>query len=185
MPKLKGPGPGRIPDLDKLVDKSPAQIIRTLERFGLEPDVREMTRVANRVFDQQLAAVLGEKGIPDRDTWNAIDAQIERALTSSLRTQTKRAIHQYRKEQLRGVAKKFVWIAVGKGSCSSCETRHGQSRTMREWELAGEPGSAVLLCKQECRCSLQPDLLADEESDLIEEAVNIAIEDLRKVSTVK
>lgn len=178
-------GKGRLPSLENLKDKSPKQIVKTLERFGLEPDIRELTRTANRVFDQQLAGVLRSKGIPDRTTWNAIDSQVERALVGALRQQTKQAIHSYRKEQLRGVAKRFVWIAVGKGSCESCEKRHGQSRTMREWELAGEPGSAVLLCKQECRCSLQPDLLADEESDLIGEVVDVAIEDLRTVSTIR
>jgi hypothetical protein len=160
--KLKGPGPGRMPSLDNLVDKSPKQLVHTLERFGLEPDVRAFEKRARRVYETQLEAAIEERGIPDRETWRAIDAQLEREMVATLRTQTKQAIHEYRKQQLRGVAKHFVWISVGDGSCVSCEGRHGKRKTMREWESAGEPGSSVLVCRKECRCSLQPDFVEDD-----------------------
>ncbi len=162
MPELNRPGRGRLPSLENLKDKSPEKLVATLERFGLEPDVRAIERRARQVYESRLQAAIEEKGEPDRDTWKAIDADNERALVQTLRTQTKQAIHQYRKERLRGVAKFFVWIAVGDGSCSSCEGRHGKRKTMRQWEQYGEPGSAVLVCRKECRCELLPDFIEDE-----------------------
>lgn len=162
-PKLKGPGPGRLPDLSRLVDKSPEQLVSTLERFGLEPNVREIEKRARRAYETQLQAAIEELGEPDKHTWAAIDSQIERELIGVLRQQTKQAIHSYRKMRLEDVAQYFVWIAVGDGSCPSCEERHGRRKTMRQWEQVGEPGSAVLICRKECRCSLQPDFVADPD----------------------
>lgn len=156
---LKPPGPGRVPRLDRMVDKSPAQMVRTLERFGLEPDVREFERRARRAYEARLEAAIEEKGEPDADTWRAIDDDLQRSMVQTLRQQTKDAIREYRKDQLSGIATRFVWIAVmDDGSCASCEKRHGKSRTMAEWDALGAPGSAVLICRRECRCSLQPDL---------------------------
>jgi hypothetical protein len=162
--KLKGPGPGRLPDLKNLGKKTPDQLVATLERFGLEPDVKAFEKRANRVYRDRLEAVIEEKGAPDKHTWAAIDADLERATVQTLRVQTKQAIHEYRKRRLLGVAKYFVWIAVnsGKESCPSCDNRHGQRNTMPAWEILGMPGSSILVCRSECRCSLQPDFVSDE-----------------------
>jgi hypothetical protein len=159
---LNRPGSGRLPSLENLGDKSPSQLVRTLARFGLEPDMREFKRRARRVYEEQLEKAIEEKGEPDASTWAAIDGQLERAMTQTLRRQTKAAITQYRIGRLDGVAKHFVWIAVGRGSCPSCEDRHGKRKSMREWERYGLPGSGVLACQSECRCSLQPELISDE-----------------------
>ena len=176
---LKGPGPGRLPELKGLKDKAPAEILRTLERLHLEPDMAEIGRRARRVFEQQIGPIMQMGAVPDRAAWEAIDKQVERALTDVLRQQTKQAIHNYRADQLKDVAEKFVWIAVGDGSCPSCEERHGKSRTLREWDREGGPGSPVLICKSECRCSLQPDFMDEDTADIVERAVDAGLAGLR------
>ena len=183
--KLRGPGRGRLPSLKNLKDKTPEQLIATLKRFKLDPDVREFERRAKRVYEQQLLGAIEDRGFPDADTWAAIDAQLDRASVSVLRQQTKRAVQEYRVDQLKTAARYFVWIAVGRGSCPSCEKRHGKSKTMRQWEAAGLPGASVLICQQECRCSLQPDFLGKDDGDIIAEVVDEALEGLRQVAAFR
>jgi len=130
--------------------------LETLREVGLAPDLKAINRLANSVYGAQLEAVIEGKGFADDDTWAAIDQQVERAVTRELRQQTKQALHSYKKEQLRKIADRFIWVAILTGSCESCEKRHGKVRTMREWEVTGEPGSAVLKCQRECRCTLLP-----------------------------
>lgn len=180
--RLKGPGRGKLPDLSGIKDKSPEALERTLSRFGLEPDLKEFERRAVNVYRQQLEAAIEEKGFPDKDTWTAIDKQLERAAVQTLRQQVKTTVQSYRHERLKTVSKWFIWIAVGHGSCPSCIRRHGKRKTMRQWEAAGIPGSAVLICQRECRCSLQPDLIGEEELDVISEVVDEALEGLNTVT---
>jgi len=183
--RLRGPGRGRLPDFKSLTRKTPEQLVATLKRFGLEPDIKEFERRARRAYEQQLEAAIEDRGFPDADTWAAIDSQLDRAAVSVLRQQTKRAVHEYRIERLRDVADRFVWIAVGTGSCPSCESRHGKSKTMRQWEAAGLPGSSVLICQKECRCSLQPDFIGEEDADVIAEVVDEALAGLRQVAALR
>lgn len=42
-------------------------------------------------------------------------------------------------------------------SCPDCLERHGQSKTMREWEKLGLPRSGKTRCKKECKCGIVPD----------------------------
>jgi hypothetical protein len=159
---LKGPGPGRVPDLTRVKDKSPAQLERTLERFGLEPDIREIERRARRVYEDGLERVIESGALPDRETWRALDAAVERSITDVMSTQVKSAIRDYRIGRIAGTAKHFVWItAEDKGVCASCRPRHGKRKTMREWRDSGMPGSAVLRCGARCRCQLLPDTVED------------------------
>jgi hypothetical protein len=183
--RLKGPGRGRLPSLENLKDKEVEELLRTLERFGLEPDVGEFNRRARQVYEQQLRGAIEGAGYPDKHTWAAIDAQLDRAAVSILRQQTKRAVQEYRTERLSTVAERFVWIAVGRGSCPSCIDRHGKSKTMKQWRAAGMPGSPVLICQKECRCSLQPDFVGEEDSDLIAEVVDEALAGLRQVAAFR
>lgn len=186
MPRVTGrltsPGRGKLPSLEKMKAMTPEQLIATLDRFGLAPDVKAFERAARQVYEQQLEAAIEGKGFPDAETWKAIDAQLERTAKGVLRRQTKQTVHRYRKQRLATVARYFVWIAVGRGSCPSCLGRHGKRKTMRQWEALGEPGSAVLICQQECRCSLVPDVVGQAEpDDGVDEAVDAAISELEQV----
>ena len=177
--RLKNPGRGRLPEFKNLKKKTPEELLRTLDRFGLKPNVKEFERRAKRVYEQQLEQAIEGKGFPDKETWKSIDEQLNRAATNTLREQTHEAIRQYRKHRMRGLAKFFVWIAVmDKGTCVSCDKRHGKRKTIKQWEAYGEPGSAVLVCQNRCRCVLQPDIVesgpipedvADAVSDVVEE----------------
>lgn len=153
-------GRGRLPSLATLQSLSPEKLVELLGRFGLAPDIREINRRGQRAY-ARLDDVLAEGLEPDDATWAAIDSAIEREATAVLRQQAKRAVRNYRLDQLSGAARDFVWIAVLKGSCPSCEDRHGRSRTLAEWRREGLPGSTALLCARECRCTLQPDVVAE------------------------
>lgn len=160
--KLKGPGPGRLPDLDKLRDKTPDELVRTLDRFGVAPDLKAIDKAGQRIYESRLEAVIEDKATPDAKTWEVLDAEVESAVTRTLRQQTKEAIRDHRLSRIKDSAQYFVWVATGTGSCDSCEGRHGDRRTMAQWETKGLPGSKVLVCKSECRCSLVPDLVDED-----------------------
>jgi hypothetical protein len=161
LPKLKGPGSGRLPDMDKLKDKTPEQLVSTLERFGLEPDVKAISRAATRAYEARLERVIEAKAVPDPSTWEVLDGELERAINTVLRNQTKTAIRQHRLARIADVAEFYIYVAVGDGSCPSCEQRHGDRGTMDQWEEWGMPGSEVLICARACRCQLVPDLIPD------------------------
>ena len=77
--KLKSPGRGRLPEFKNLRKKTPEELIKTLDRFGLKPNVKEFSRRARRVYESQLEKLIDSKGRPDRETWRAINEQIEKA----------------------------------------------------------------------------------------------------------
>lgn len=65
--------------------------------------------------------------------------------------------------QVRQIAKtpnpeteKFMWNAVGVGTCKDCISRHGRILTLSEWRKFGLPGSGATVCKFFCRCTLLP-----------------------------
>jgi hypothetical protein len=157
--------------LSKLKNADLKTYIGVLKEVGLAPDLKAMNKIANQVYATQLEAVIEGKGFADDDTWASIDAQVERAVVKELRQQTKAALHSHKKEQLKKIATSFIWVAVLSGSCESCEKRHGKKKTMKQWEAYGEPGSAVLKCQKECRCTLLPvDLIVAKESIKVEPA---------------
>lgn len=150
-------GSGALPKLENLVDKGADELIRTLGRFGINPDVKAIEARAHRAFGK-LERIIAEGVEPDAATWEAIDKAHVREMEQSLRRMTKQAIRLYRIDRLAETAEKFMWVAVegGEHSCPSCEPRHGQVKTMKQWNKAGLPGSAALICNEECRCHLIP-----------------------------
>lgn len=152
----KGPGRGRLPSLENLVNKSPDDLIRTLDRFGLAPDLTDMNARADKAFDR-LSRVMMERGNPDAAAWEAIDRDIEKEMAQWLRQQVKTAINGY-KLSGKGPNQLMTWVGVGDmNMCESCESRHGQTRKLSVWRRLGLPGSAVLVCRKECRCGLHPE----------------------------
>lgn len=158
-------GSGALPSLENLNNKSPEELVRTLNRFGLEPDLAYLQKKATKAFDI-LEEVLREGGEPDAETWARIDAQIENEMTGFLRQQTKAAIRNYRRGKLaKSGAKRFTWIALcDDATCKSCLKRHGKTKTMAQWQAQGLPGSSLLVCGKECRCDLHPDDVLRETS---------------------
>lgn len=149
----------KLPDLEKLRGMTPEKLVATLKKLNLAPDVAELRRAADRVFDR-VSPTLAKGQWPDDATWKAIERSSERELESELRRQTKQAIQRYRFDRLSEV-EKFIWIAVCSDSCQSCLSEHGGVRGRKEWRSRGGPGSTRLLCGRECRCTLQPYLDED------------------------
>ncbi len=150
-------GSGALPKLENLVNKSGDELIRTLGRFGINPDVNAIEARAQRAFGK-LERIIAEGIEPDAATWASIEKAHVREMEQSLRRMTKQAIRLYRQDKLAATSNKFMWVAVegGEHSCPSCEPRHGKVKTMAQWQRAGVPGSAALICSEECRCHLIP-----------------------------
>lgn len=156
---MAGPGRGRLPKLHNLVTKGHVDLLRTLGRFNLQPDMNEVERAANRAFDR--VDKLLEKGhVPDAATLDYVRGRVTKEITGLLRKQVKTAIRNYKFGKMEEMGfTKFAWIAVVLGSCPSCLQRHGKVKTMPQWEAYGLPGSAVLLCEADCRCHLVPSVV--------------------------
>jgi len=48
----------------------------------------------------------------------------------------------------------FRWVAVLVNTCPDCIDRHGQTKTMEQWEADGLPRAGFTVCKENCRCVL-------------------------------
>lgn len=168
LPKKFRPlrGRGALPALKNLMNKSPEDLVRTLGRFGLEPDMDALAKRANRAFER-MDKILDAGLLPDPETWDMVDKSVEREMTGYLRQQVKAAIRNYRTHRASLASDKFMWLTVGdEAVCSSCEPRHGEVKTMKQWQQAGVPGSANLKCGDECRCSLQPEIEEDSDGEV-------------------
>lgn len=51
---------------------------------------------------------------------------------------------------------KFRWVAVLVNTCPDCLDRHGEVKTMDDWELEGLPRTGYTVCKENCKCVLLP-----------------------------
>lgn len=157
-PRIARPlrGSGRLPEMENLVNKTPEELVSTLNRFGIEPDLKAIDRRARRAF-QRLENIIDEGVEPDQATWDSIAAQHEREMVGTLRQMTKRAIQLYQQDRLSEHGGDLMWVTRGdENVCPSCEPRHGQIHTYEEWQRRGLPGSAALICSAECRCQLVP-----------------------------
>lgn len=153
MAKLSGPG--RLPLPKNLIDKTPEELVRTLARFGIKPDIEQIAQNAERAYSR-LAKAVNQGVEPDEAMWKSLEEQHEREMTQALRQLTKQAIRDYRVEQLSD-ADKLMWLTVGGSNvCPSCEKRHGKIKTLKQWIALGMPGSGALICQDECRCHLIP-----------------------------
>lgn len=150
-------GRGALPKQENLVRKTPEDLVRTLRRFGIEPDVEG---IRNRVAPSAFARVheAWRQGVePDAATLSDVEAAIDRRTTEALRQMTKAAIRNYRDARAAEESRYATWLTVGDTNvCPSCEPRHGQTNTWKAWDRLGRPGSAALVCSRECRCELVP-----------------------------
>lgn len=150
----KGPGRGRLPALKNLLKKTPEQLLKTLDRFNIDPDMSGLVARSKKQWTN-IERMLLEGTVPDAATWEKIHKQTEREMTNNLRKMVKSSIREYRLGQL-GESGKFMWLTSGKNVCPSCEPRHGKVKTMRQWKALGLPGSQGLVCSDECKCQLLP-----------------------------
>lgn len=153
-------GRGALPSEKSLIRKTPEELIRTLKRFNLEPDLAAIQKSADRAFEA-LDSILAKGQEPDAATWKAIEKRVENEVKGALVDMTKAAIRNYRLELARQQGGALTWVAVGdEGTCISCDGRHGQVKTYPNWVRSGLPGDAVLLCcsgpRKGCRCRLLP-----------------------------
>lgn len=165
--KRKPPlGPRRLPTREELLDLDTVELERVLKRFGVEVDNAALNAIADNVYSQIDIAI--EQGVADLDpaTWQALDAKLDRAFNDAIRRQLKSVMRQHREASLRSWPGEFIWIATMTNTCDSCEARHGVVRTMRGWKRSGMPGSAVLVCRDNCNCELLP--IAEEQDIEVE-----------------
>lgn len=157
-PKVPRPltGSGRLPELHNLVNKTPDELVNTLRRFGIEPDIKAIDRRAHSAF-RKLEQVIDEGIEPDDAVWESIAKMHEREMAGTLRQMSKGAIRLYQQNRIGREANLFMWITRGdENVCPSCEPRHGELKTMAQWKARGLPGSGALICSVECRCQLAP-----------------------------
>ena len=149
-------GSGRLPNPENLVDRTPEELVRTLNRFGIDPDLEGIEARGRRAMGK-FDRLLEEGVMPDDALLEKLEQQNEREFTQNLRQMAKSAIRLYRNKRLEAAGASFMWVTSGRDNvCPSCEPRHGQVRTMPQWRRVGLPGSASLLCGAECNCQLVP-----------------------------
>ena len=51
-------------------------------------------------------------------------------------------------------ADKYRWVAVLVNTCPDCILRHGDVKTMEEWEAEGLPRAGLTICGEHCKCKL-------------------------------
>lgn len=164
MAKLKAPpkaarplqGSGRLPSPENLINKSADEVVRILNRFGIEPDTAGIDARGKRAM-ARFDRLLEEGVMPDDATMEALKAQNEREFVDNLRKMAKQAIRLYRLARIANASPLLMWVTSGRDNvCNSCEPRHGTVRTLKQWQRLGLPGSAALLCSENCNCQLVP-----------------------------
>jgi len=157
-PKTARPltGSGALPSPQNLINQTPQDLIRTLNRFGIDPDLQAIDRRARAAY-RRLETIIAQGLEPDQATWDSLASQHEREMQQTLRQMVKASIRNYKNARMAGEAKQFMWVTSGRTNvCPSCEPRHGNIRTMAQWKSLGLPGSGNLICAEECNCQLVP-----------------------------
>lgn len=146
--------PADLPPLEELIRKSDAELLRILAQLGATPDLEGLDAVADQIFERVASGL--RAGVPlDEAKWVAIDRQIELAAERAVRIQVKALVSNYRLTRMRDLDGDFMWVAIeDANTCESCDERHGESKSMEEWQVEGLPRSPALICGAECRCEL-------------------------------
>ncbi len=150
-------GRGALPNVENLLKKTPVELIRTLKRFGIDPDIAAIDRRAKRAF-RTLDEMTAEGKYPSEAQWEKIAASHEKEMMGSLRQMTKQAIRLY-KQDVRGSGPKSLemWVTSELDTvCEDCEPLHGQIKTHAEWIKLGTPGTSKHVCGKNCNCELVP-----------------------------
>lgn len=150
-------GRGALPSFETLAKLTPEQLVRTLARFGIAPDMGAIAAQADRAFER-IGRLIDAGQVPDATTWEALEKDLTTRVENTLRDMTRDAIRGYRHERIAEVGGEFTWVAVmDEGTCVSCGGRHGKTHELAYWERTGLPGDASLVCERWCRCELMPD----------------------------
>lgn len=147
---------GRVPPLERLSRMTDAELNLLAKRFGVDEDRARMLSVEVRRASMRLVGADN----PDDELADQVLQRAEQAVRRTLRTRAKDLVRRYELARLATTDEMPMrWIAVlgGSSSCPSCKRRHDHVQTFRVWSGEGMPGSANLICEDECRCLLQPD----------------------------
>lgn len=103
------------------------------------------------VSDQMLERVLLE----DLNTGGRIFGEFNRGLGLNIQGRLGQLSNEATKVEW-GVDSEteMTWIAALVNTCPDCLSRHGDSDTLANWELRGEPRSGWSVCRMNCQCQL-------------------------------
>lgn len=151
---LAGPVPvvDPLPDIASMIAMADAELIRTLQRYGIEVSWEEIQASAMAIASKAAAIPAGAPDYAERMEF-LIDSEARRTLVGMAR----RASEKYATmEALDGDASALL-IRVSEGDdhvCGPCEQRAGMIGTLAEHEAMGAPGAASCDGGDYCRCQL-------------------------------
>lgn len=157
-PKVARPvTPGRIPSPENLINKTPFELIKTLKRFGIDPDTAAIDRRAKRSF-RMLDEMTAEGKMPSEAQWERMAQTHERELNASLREMTKTAIRLNKAARRNAQPDDLeMWMtSEGDNVCPDCEPLHAQVKPHKTWVKLGLPGTSKHFCGKFCNCELVP-----------------------------
>lgn len=151
--RIEPGGGGSLPSLDQIGEMTDAQIERLLRRFGRRPGREVMlSEAVERELRQLTRARRPDRALVDHATKRAMSA-----VRRELMLDAKAAVREVSLEAIGATATTRVrWVSVlDDDVCNSCNWRHGERKTMDEWDEVGLPGSDELVCDGQCRCELE------------------------------
>lgn len=126
------------------LDASAVRTAMTLERFiqtnllnGVEPSV----------IEQFLLKDLEEDGPIFKEFRRSIESSCNGSINNF------RDSGQWAEDEDINI-KAWRWVAVLANTCPQCVERHGDAKTMEEWEAEGLPRAGFTYCKENCQCLL-------------------------------
>lgn len=97
--------------------------------------------------------------LEDLEIGGRIFGEFNKAVTATF----KGSVNRFRDGAFESVLGKdidWMWVAVLINTCEDCLDRHGQIKSMAEWEKEGLPRTGATVCKENCKCVLMPSEVA-------------------------
>lgn len=141
-----------LPDIAAMIAMSDEELIRTLQRYGVEVSWADMQASAMAVAARAAAIPAGAPDYAERMGY-FIDSESRRTLVGMAR----RASEKYATMEALGGDADAQLIRISEGDdhvCGPCEQRAGMIGTLAEHEAMGAPGAASCDGGDYCRCQL-------------------------------
>lgn len=143
---------GRVPSVAQLGKLTDAELLATLEEFGVLAPWNTMQSQAaayvTRMTELQPGSVQFQAAVN-----NLISSESRRGLLGM----TRRATQQYTTllDTQGDPSKKLIWVSENDDStCDPCRGNAGEIHTFEEWQSIGMPGAATCEGGDYCRCDL-------------------------------
>jgi hypothetical protein len=151
---LAGPVPvvEPLPDIAAMIAMSDEELIRTLQRYGVEVTWADMQASAMAIASRAAMIPAGAPDYAERMGF-FIDSESRRTLVGMARRTSEKYATM---EALDGDANALL-IRISEGDdhvCGPCEQRAGMIGTLAEHEAMGAPGAASCDGGDYCRCQL-------------------------------